>query len=64
VTPVLSGLGYFFIRGAPPNNNGYFLDEIRVPELFHIGLGPGVIHPGLLERVELYPGAAPRATAA
>jgi hypothetical protein len=59
VTPLLSGLPYFFIRGAPPNNNGYFLDGIRVPLLFHVGLGPGVIHPELLDRVELYPGAAP-----
>jgi hypothetical protein len=59
VTPTLSGLGYFFIRGAPPNNNGYFLDGVRVPQLFHVGLGPGVIHPGLVERIEVYPGAAP-----
>ena len=59
VTPVVSGLAYFFIRGAPPNNNGYYLDGIRVPQLFHLALGPGVVHPGLLDRVELYPGAAP-----
>lgn len=59
VTPMLSGLSYFFVRGAPPNNSGYFIDGIRVPQLFHIGLGPGVIHPALLERVELHPGAAP-----
>lgn len=59
VTPMVSGLPYFFIRGAPPNNNGYFLDGIRVPLLFHIGLGPGVVHPGLLDRVDFYPGAPP-----
>ncbi|WP_394828092.1 TonB-dependent receptor domain-containing protein [Pendulispora albinea] len=59
VTPVISGAPYFFIRGAPPNNNGYFLDGVRVPVLFHVGLGPGVIHPALLDRVEMYPGAAP-----
>ena len=59
VTPMLSGLPYFFIRGAPPNNNGYFLDGVRVPLLFHVGLGPGVIHPELLDRVDLYSGAAP-----
>lgn len=59
VTPTMSGLPYFFVRGAPPNNNGYFLDGIRVPFLFHIGLGPGVIHPGLLDRVDFYPGGAP-----
>jgi hypothetical protein len=59
VTPILSGLPYFFIRGAPPNDNGYFLDGIRIPLLFHVALGPGVIHPGLLERVDFHPGPAP-----
>lgn len=59
VTPALSGLPYFFVRGAPPNDNGYFLDGIRVPLLFHVGLGPSVIHPGLLERVDFHSGAAP-----
>ena len=56
---MLSGVPYFYVRGGPPNNNGYFVDGIRVPLLFHVGLGPSVIHPGLLEHVELYPGVAP-----
>jgi TonB family protein len=30
VTPMASGLPYFFVRGAPPGNSGYFLDGIRV----------------------------------
>ena len=47
------------VRGAPPNDNGYFLDGIRVPQLFHIGLGPGVIHPQLIDRIDFYPGVAP-----
>ncbi len=59
VTPALSGFPYFFVRGAPPNNNGYFVDGVRVPLLFHVALGPSVIHPGLLERVDFYPGAPP-----
>jgi TonB dependent receptor/TonB-dependent Receptor Plug Domain/Gram-negative bacterial TonB protein C-terminal len=59
VTPMVSGLPYFFIRGAPPSNNGYFLDGIRVPLLFHVALGPGVIHPSLVDRIDFYPGAAP-----
>jgi TonB family protein len=59
VTPLLSGLPYFFIRGAPPNNNGYFLDGVRVPQLFHVAFGPGVIHPGLVDRVDLHAGAPP-----
>lgn len=48
---------FFYVRGAPPGNLGYFIDGVRVPYLFRIGFGPSVIHPGLVERVELYPGA-------
>jgi hypothetical protein len=59
VTPIISGLPYFFVRGAPPGDVGYFVDGIRVPQLFHVGVGPSVIHPGLVERVDLYPGGYP-----
>ena len=59
VTPIVSGLPFFFVRGAPPGNVGYFLDGIRVPLLFHIGVGPSVIHPALIDRVDLYPGGYP-----
>jgi hypothetical protein len=59
VTPIASGLPYFFIRGAPPGNTGYFIDGVRVPGLFHLGVGPAVLYPALLERVDLYKGAYP-----
>jgi TonB family protein len=59
VTPIISGLPFFFVRGAPPGDVGYFLDGIRVPLLFHVGVGPSVIHPALIERVDLYPGGYP-----
>ncbi len=59
VVPLVSGLPYFYIRGAPPNDNGYYVDGIRVPLLFHVGNGEGVIHPALIDRVDFYPGAAP-----
>jgi TonB family protein len=59
VAPVVSGLPYFYIRGAPPNDNGYFLDGVRVPFLFHVGIGEAVIHPALVERVDFFPSAAP-----
>jgi hypothetical protein len=59
VTPLVSGIPYFYIRGAPPNDNGFFVDGIRVPLLFHVGIGEGVIHPGLLDHVDFYPGAPP-----
>ena len=59
VTPIISGLPFFFVRGAPPGNVGYFLDGIPVPLLFHVGAGPSVVHPALIERVDLYPGGYP-----
>jgi hypothetical protein len=61
VTPVVSGLPFFYIRGAPPNDNAYYVDGIRVPLLFHVGIAEGVIHPALIDRVDFYPGAAPAA---
>jgi TonB family protein len=59
VAPLLSGLPYFFVRGAPPGDVGYFIDGIRVPLLFHVGAGPSVIAPALVDSVELVPSAYP-----
>lgn len=59
VVPIISGLPYFYVRGSPPGNVGYYLDGIRVPLLYHFGLGPSVINPGLVERIDLYPGGYP-----
>jgi TonB family protein len=59
VTPIVSGLPFFYVRGAPPGNVGYFLDGVKVPYLFHVGFGPAVIHPGMIDRVDLHPGGYP-----
>ncbi len=59
VTPIVSGLPYFFVRGAPPGNVGYFFDEMSVPLLYHVAVGPGVIHPAFISSVDLYSGAYP-----
>lgn len=59
VTPIVSGLPFFYVRGAPPGNIGYFIDGVRVPYLFHAGAGPAVIHPAMVESVELHPGGYP-----
>lgn len=59
VVPVASGLPYFYIRGAPPGNIGYSFDGIPVPLLFHVGAGPSVVPPALIQRVELHPGPYP-----
>lgn len=59
VTPTLSGAPYFYVRGAPPGDVGYYFDDVRLPALFHALAGPSVIHPALLERVDFYPGPYP-----
>lgn len=59
VTPIVSGLPFFYVRGAPPGNVGYFLDGVRVPYLFHAAAGPSVVHPGIVDRVDLYSGGYP-----
>jgi TonB family protein len=59
VTPIASGVPFFYVRGAPPGNVGYFLDGVRVPLLYHLGAGPSVIHPAIVDRVDLYPGGYP-----
>lgn len=59
VSPVVSGLPYFYVRGAPPGNVGYFVDGVRVPLLWHALVGPSVLHPATLQKVTLYRGAYP-----
>jgi TonB family protein len=59
VGSLVSGLSYPVVRGSQPAATGYFLDGIRVPILFHLFLGPAVIHPDFLEGLDFYPGAPP-----
>jgi TonB family protein len=59
VVPIVSGLPYFYVRGAPPGNVGYFFDGIPVPFLYHFAAGPSLFHPAFIDRVDLYPGAYP-----
>jgi TonB family protein len=59
VTPVFSGLPFFYVRGAPPGDVGYFLDGVRVPYLYHLLIGPSVVQPALVDRVTLHPGGYP-----
>ena len=61
VTPIVSGLPYFYVRGAPPGNVGYYFDGVRVPYLFHFGLGPSVIQPALVSRTDIHKGGYPAA---
>lgn len=59
VSPIVSALPLFFVRGAPPGNVGFFIDGVRIPLLYHVFLGPSVVHPAMIERVDLYSAAYP-----
>jgi hypothetical protein len=49
----------YAIRGSNPGNTGYFLDQLEVPLLFHLALGPSVIHPYFFDSMAFYPGGYP-----
>lgn len=59
ITPIVSGLPYFYVRGSPPSGTLYNYDFINMPILFHLGLGPSVIHPRMVGPIRLYSGVAP-----
>jgi TonB family protein len=59
VGSVVSGLAYPVVRGAEPAATGYYLDTIEVPILFHLLLGPAVVYPDFIDRIDFYPGAPP-----
>ena len=50
-------LPLYVIRGASPGMNGFFLDGMRVPQLFHLLVGGGVVHGRLVDRIDFYPGS-------
>jgi hypothetical protein len=49
----------YAIRGSNPGNTGYFLDQMEVPLLFHLALGPSVIHPYFFDSLSFYSGGYP-----
>jgi TonB family protein len=59
VASLVSGVAYPVVRGTAPASTGYFIDGVRVPILYHLFLGPAVVHPDFLEAVDFYPGAPP-----
>ncbi len=59
IVPVASGVPFYYVRGAPPAGTLYVYDGITLPALFHLGLGPSVIHPRMLGELRLHTGAAP-----
>jgi hypothetical protein len=59
VSPMVSGLPYFYVRGAAPADTGYFLDGIPLPALYHIGPGPSVVPAPLLDHIDFFASNAP-----
>jgi TonB family protein len=59
VASVFSGVGYPVIRGESPGQTGTFIDDVKVPLLYHLGFGPAVVHPLFLEELEFHPGNFP-----
>jgi hypothetical protein len=59
VAPYLSGLPYVYVRGSPPAGTLFIYDEIPLPTLFHLGLGPAVIHPAMIGPIDFFSGVGP-----
>jgi TonB family protein len=50
------GLGLLLIRGASPQDSGVYVDGHKVPLLYHFAVGPSVLTPDLIERIDFFPG--------
>lgn len=59
VTTVASGLSYPVVRGSLPAATGFFLDGVRVPQLYHLLAINPVIHPDFIESIDFYAANAP-----
>jgi hypothetical protein len=57
VTMPVTLLPLYVVRGASPGMNGFFIDGMRVPQLFHLLVGGGVINGRLVDRLDFYPSA-------
>ncbi len=47
------------VRGAEPQDTGFFLDGQPMADLYHFMLGPALVHPDLVESIEFFPGNYP-----
>jgi hypothetical protein len=59
VSQIVWPTALYVVRGANPGNTGFYVDGVRVPALFHLALGPSVIHPYLIGGVDFFPGGYP-----
>ena len=53
VSTMFSGVSYPIVRGSGPASTGFFVDGVPVPLLFHLFVGPSVIHPDFIGGLEL-----------
>lgn len=58
VTPA-SGFSYPVVRGSLPAATGYFLDGVRMPQLYHLMGASSVVHNDFIESIDFYPSNAP-----
>ena len=54
-----SALSYPVVRGSLPTATGFFLDGVRIPQLYHLLAGSSVVHSDSIESVDFYPSNAP-----
>jgi hypothetical protein len=59
VTSVAWPAPIYAVRGSNPGNTGFFLDDLRVPALFHLAFGPSVIHPYFFQDLDFFAGGYP-----
>ncbi|HVZ75075.1 MAG TPA: TonB family protein [Polyangia bacterium] len=50
------GLGVLIVRGANPNDTGAFIDTLAVPHIYHFLVGPSVLSPNLVDKIDFFPG--------
>jgi len=53
------GLGYYVVRGAATQNTGFLIDGHPAGYLYHLGGGPSVLHPALVDQIRFYPAGYP-----
>jgi hypothetical protein len=59
VSTIASLLPFPVVRGNSPASTAELLDGIPIPLLYHLGAGPSVLHPELIDELAFYPGGAP-----
>lgn len=55
VATMVPGLPLFAVRGASPGTSGFFLDGMRLPQLYHLLIGGGVVHGELIDQIDFFP---------